>query len=1000
MVPEWRLIRERWKNMFNKGSEWRKWDLHIHSPESGMSNNFGGNWDDYVKVLFQTAIENDVAVLGITDYFTIDGYKKIKNDYLNNETKLHELFDENEIIRIKNINIFPNIEFRLKTIIGTSRVNYHVIFSDEVSINDIEENFLHDIEFAYEHYPFEPTNKSKLKKNNLIELGAKLKKEQPTFTKSDFEIGCQTAVVDDEQIREILLTKKNKFNDKYIIIIPIDEDLSDISWNGQDHNVRKNYLQLANAFFATNQKTIDFGLGKKHTSEKEFLEEFKSLKPCLCGCDAHSCVEIKEWLGRHIVIYNASNSSKIDIEKKITWIKADTTFEGLRQILYEPEERVYIGKDKPDVLRQNCITSIQVPNTNWFPTETIELNNGLVSIIGSRGSGKTALLDIVSVALYAYDGGKASFIKKAENEITPLQIVRSHTDMASDTIDFPNDSFDQPFPYARYLSQQFVERLCSATGASEDLVKEIEIFVFNELEEYQRYGTNNFGELRDYLCTDYDSRINELNNKITLLSNNIADVYKAKGTVSTKEKQIQELIASVGRIRLPVIDTVEKQQKIEKHDKLNKDYAALSLELTKLNENKEELSSIIVYLEKLNQAISEKISETLKKLSHFNLTPQEKSLFTTSISSEAINLLKIKLVNINSLMRGKIGDLAKPVVDTLNWYKLEIQKLNAGLDGITENEKNYIRLNKYVQDKNAEIEELKKNVAELKLLSIDDIQNQRIEKYRQIFVELKNKYQILENLYKPLIESLDGDIHNKSLLSFYIKIDVDFASWTKTIENLIDLRKDSKSLIKSNELLKVVTSTFSDAWQTCDPEKAVIAMQNFYETSHYLSSILKDSVPRHEFASLLFSTNHIKIAYEIKYDGISIERLSPGTRGIVLMILFLKIDKNDNRPLLIDQPEDNLDPESVYKILVPYFKEAKKRRQIIMVTHNPNLVVGTDSEQIIIEKQEKNPDNILPKFSYISRGLEDKVIINKVCSILEGGISAFERRKKRYFSNL
>lgn len=237
-------------NNFLRGSEWRKWDLHVHTPESGMANDFGTDWDTYVKTLFKTAIEQDVSVLGITDYFTVDGYKKLKTEYLNNDSKLKELFGNDELIeKIKSIRIFPNIEFRLKTIIEKNRINYHVIFSDEVSIKDIEENFLHDIDFAYENYPFEPTNKYKLKKNNLIELGAKLKKEQTTFTGGDFEVGCMTAVVDDEQIIEILTTKKEKFRDKYIIAIPVDEDLSSIRWESQDHNVRKGYLQQANVFF-------------------------------------------------------------------------------------------------------------------------------------------------------------------------------------------------------------------------------------------------------------------------------------------------------------------------------------------------------------------------------------------------------------------------------------------------------------------------------------------------------------------------------------------------------------------------------------------------------------------------------------------------------------------------------------------------------------------------------------------------------------------------------
>ena len=90
-------------------------------------------------------------------------------------------------------------------------------------------------------------------------------------------------------------------------------------------------------------------------------------------------------------------------------------------------------------------------------------------------------------------------------------------------------------------------------------------------------------------------------------------------------------------------------------------------------------------------------------------------------------------------------------------------------------------------------------------------------------------------------------------------------------------------------------------------------------------------------ASRLFSTDHIEVRYGIRYEGVDLAHLSPGARGVVLLTLYLALDEWDLRPLVIDQPEENLDPKSVYADLVPFFREAAKRRQIIMVTHNANL---------------------------------------------------------------
>src|ERR1043166_2095916 len=89
----------------------------------------------------------------------------------------------------------------------------------------------------------------------------------------------------------------------------------------------------------------------------------------------------------------------------------------------------------------------------------------------------------------------------------------------------------------------------------------------------------------------------------------------------------------------------------------------------------------------------------------------------------------------------------------------------------------------------------------------------------------------------------------------------------------------------------------------------------------------------------------ISMRYALKYDGVEIERLSPGTRGIVLLLLYLAIHKTDRRPVVIDQPEENLDPQSVFKDLVPHFREARKRRQIIIVTQNANLAENTTPHQ-------------------------------------------------------
>ncbi len=119
-----------------------------------------------------------------------------------------------------------------------------------------------------------------------------------------------------------------------------------------------------------------------------------------------------------------------------------------------------------------------------------------------------------------------------------------------------------------------------------------------------------------------------------------------------------------------------------------------------------------------------------------------------------------------------------------------------------------------------------------------------------------------------------------------------------------------------------------------------------------------------DISDWLYSTNHITVGYGLQYDGVDIEQLSPGTRGIVLLLLYLAIDAEDDRPLIIDQPEENLDPQSIFQELVHRFRDAKKRRQIIIVTHNANLVVNTDADQVIVAQCGPHRPGQLPVITY------------------------------------
>ena len=141
----------------------------------------------------------------------------------------------------------------------------------------------------------------------------------------------------------------------------------------------------------------------------------------------------------------------------------------------------------------------------------------------------------------------------------------------------------------------------------------------------------------------------------------------------------------------------------------------------------------------------------------------------------------------------------------------------------------------------------------------------------------------------------------------------------------------------------------------------------------------------------LFGMSYLTPRYSLTFDKQEISQLSPGERGLLLLVFYLLVDKDDI-PLIIDQPEENLDNQTIFKVLVKCIKAAKQRRQVIMVTHNPNLAVVCDAEQIICATCDKATSS----FNYISGGIESPVIKARVIEILEGTEPAFRNRKEKY----
>ena len=292
------------------------------------------------------------------------------------------------------------------------------------------------------------------------------------------------------------------------------------------------------------------------------------------------------------------------------------------------------------------------------------------------------------------------------------------------------------------------------------------------------------------------------------------------------------------------------------------------------------------------------------------------------------------------------------------------------------------------------------DVAEEKISALLATRNRS---YQGVFEGIEAEEKALTELYSPLNQRLSQAVGALGKLTFSIRRNIDLATWAKKGEALLDLRKAGDfrgrgALPAAAEALRL------EAWRTGSAEDVAGAMVTFRrqhdENLRNGAPVEKTDKARYrawagEVSNWLYSTDHVRVSYGMQHEGVDIETLSPGTRGIVLLLLYLAIDTEDDRPLIIDQPEENLDPKSIFDELVDLFRQAKQRRQIIIVTHNANLVVNTDADQVIVAACGQLHPGKLPEIGYTCGSLENADIRAHVCSILEGGEEAFRERAKR-----
>ena len=983
----------------NRGSEWRKWDLHIHTKNTNKNDQFtSSNMEDFLYEFFKKAIEKKISAIGITDYFSIDRYRDVVDYQENIDDKKDgegkQLFNEDGRKYIKNIFLFPNIELRMLPSTDKGRlINIHFIFNPKF-VTKLENDFFGELKNQ---------DNFKMNRQGIIDYGKKLK---PNITDNGiaYKEGINKFALDVKTVKN-LLDKNSEIEENSIVIVSNSSndgasglqkhyDLFENEDGGLD-GVRKTIYEISDAIFSANPKDIKFFLGRKSQDTdgynnnvylkdiKEVIDRVGSLKPCLVGSDAHK---------------------EDNLFTKFTWIKADLTFEGLKQIIYEPEERVRIQEEEPDFKEdKEIIDKVKfISLNNKFSNEEIYLNPNLNVIIGGKSSGKSILLYSIAKTLLADTKDKLLFKNNWEERYS-LKSIDSGFDFEittkagiSQKISDREDGHNSLIPNIKYIPQNELVKLAEPelSGKGESLNKLVRNLICEDTDSKQKYddfikNVKQYDKEREELINSYFETLDNIQNLETELKTK-SNKEVLQTNIKTNSEKVEELNKKAGlsdeQIQQYKNFQEQQQQNQKRRELFNSDFSQTNTFLQELNK---ELSNL--------QERKNTFLQSIHK-NEFRGYYQDKLKFI----DDSIVQLQGLISEIGTIINSE----GKRVFNTDNIFKEELKQINYEKSNIEEELKPY-QQNEDIKKQIRILEEFIENDG--KLLSEIDSLNKKIEEKRQSIETIKaNLFELYKNSHYEYINII-----------------------RQLKDRTIELEKDGlriRGIAQFNfpkfrrEIISFTHGTYNDNDKYCilDENRSRIFETNYDELISNISKMFNEimtseyrikTISKKEAVKKLLN-DYFYDYWEITYKNDKLGEMSTGKASFVILMLIIGLSKSKS-PILIDQPEDNLDNRSVSENIISYLRNKKIERQIILVTHNANIVVNADAENVIVANQKGQNDketSSIYKFDYINGAIENTFakieaetdllksmgIKEHIADIVEGGKEAFKNREKKY----
>jgi ABC-type lipoprotein export system ATPase subunit len=992
-----------------RGTAWRIWDLHIHTPAS-IVQQYGSATDEvWARFIDELeALPADITVIGINDYWFLDGYKRVlqaRNDG-----------------RLKNLEaIFPVVEVRLDQFGGTagklSRVNGHVIFDPDLDPQLIQTQFLNALQPRVKLSPGHDALgwQGVITKPSLIDLGSRIKKSVPEdqLSKygSDLQEGFNNLNVALDDVQAILAGPF--FKGKALIGVGKTE-WADVKWNDQSIAAKKNVINSADFIFTA------FKDSARWKTDVDSLRASKVNDRLLDCSDAH---------------YFSDSDQHMRLGACQTWINTTPTLAGLAYALEEFERRVFVGLEPPALARvrmnpERFISSVRVQSDKkeykLFNYE-IPLNTGFVAVVGNKGQGKSALLDCIALAgnssrkrefafLTATRFLSSSNVKIAREYYSELEWVTGKTRRVQ-----LHDEHDRSAPVSvEYLPQAFVERVCNTdpvTGDADEFERELRAVLFTHIGEEERSGEKTFDALLGQKTRASQDDIDRFRDDLHSVINSYVSLasFRAENLLSEVEGRLALKESEVSAAETALKEEQDALNEIDSASRDNDELAALKKRseeievaraglLAKRSDNEQSQARSRQALSRMEAAARQ--AETLRT-SAAAINTEAEDLLTeggdpyvaVTINHERYDVWRAateaNLISLKADHDALIRDVAA---------QDEARRQNAAALAAADSARE--RARQRVLQSEERVSALLGNEGDeesfvgLKALRLriteapaqmSTLHEEIIAHAGRIHAALRTQLQAVESLYAPASHFIaQSEVVKNAGLEFNAELRM-LPTW-QSVATALDGRRNGDFPDWLSELPQRVEDT---SWGQLSVQlrEALVRLENeraeIDAEFRNPANALRSTTSLDDFLMSMFDLSWLEVRFGLTGDGLPLSQLSPGQRGLVLALFYLVVDRRTT-PLLLDQPEENLDNETISSKLVPAIHEAAGRRQTIVVTHNANLAVVGDADQIIHCKLQSHG------FTVSSGSIAELDVAQFALNVLEGTKPAFDNRRHKY----